>query len=205
MKYLKLLVMAAVAVAASLVVAGAGTAAAETILCTEAALPCPIAKADGVGTEVKASLVSGTSSKITTSYKTIECGKSSLTAKVTSAGEKIGASVEGLSFEECNCEVKVLGKGTLELEHVAATTSATAKSTGTEITTECSSVFGKIHCIYKTEATDLGTLEGGNAAKLKISEANVPRLATSAFCAEKALWEAEYEVSSPKPLFVEPE
>ena len=205
MKYLKLLVTAAVAAAALLVVAGAGTAAAETILCTEAALPCPIAKNDGAGTEVKASLVSGTKSKITAGFTTIECGKSSLTAKVTSTGKTVGASVETLTFEECNCEVKVLGKGTLELEYIAGSTNATATSTGIEITAQCnSSPFGKVHCIYKTNATDLGTLEGGSPAKVKVS-AGLPRLETSGLCEEKTPWEAEYEVSSPKPLFVEPE
>lgn len=205
MKSLKLLVVAAVAAAALFAVAGAGTAAAETVLCTEEALPCPIAKADGVGTEIKASLVSGAKSKITTVFKTIECSKSSLTAKVTSSGEKIGAGVEGLSFEECNCEVKVLGKGTLELEHIASSTNATAKSTGPETTVQCNSTpFGNVHCIYKTNATDLGTLEGGSPAKVKVS-AELPRLETNGLCNSEAKWTAEYEVTSPKPLFVEAE
>jgi hypothetical protein len=177
---------------------------AQTVLCTESAAPCPAAKADGEGTEIKASLVSGTKSKIATEFKTIECAKSSLTAKVTSTGEKIGASVEGLSFEECNCEVKVLGKGTLELEHIAGSNNATTKSTGAETTIKCSTIFGEVHCIYKTEATDLGTLEGGSPAKLKVSVASLPRLTTSGLCKEIAEWSAEYEVTSPKPLFVEP-
>ena len=204
MNYLKLFVVSAVAAASLFAVVGAAAADAETVLCTEEALPCPIAKADGSGTEVKASLVSGTKSKITTVFKTIECGKSSITAKVTSTGKKIGATVEGLTFEECNCEVKVLGKGTLELEHIASSANATAKSTGTEITTQCSSIFGPVHCIYETKATDVGTLEGGNPAKVKVT-VTLPRLATSGLCNEESLWEAEYEVSSPKPLFVEPE
>jgi hypothetical protein len=204
MKHLKLLAVTAMAAAAVFAAVGAGTAAAETVLCTQSASPCPAAKADGEGTEIKASLVAGTKSKITAGFKTIECGKSSITAKVTSTGEKIGAGVEGLSFEECSCEVKVLAKGTLELEHIAGSANATAKSTGTEVTTECSTIFGNVHCIYKTEATDLGTLEGGNPAKLKVS-VELPRLTTSALCNEKSLWEAEYEVSRPKPLFVEPE
>jgi hypothetical protein len=213
-KYLKIFLVAAVVAVTLPAVVGAGTAAAETVLCTESRNPCPAAKADGEGTEIKASLVSGTKSTLTTNFAPnftkIECGKSSLTAKVTSTGKTIGASVEGLSFEECNCEVKVLAKGTLEFEHIASSANATAKSTGTEITTSCNTVFGNVHCIYKTEATDLGTLEGGNPAKLKVS-VELPRLATNPLCGKAgepefpAKWEAEYEVSSPKPLFVEPE
>jgi hypothetical protein len=178
-----------------------------TILCTEKAPECPAGKSDGVGTEVKASLVSGSKSKLTTPYNNIECGKSSITAKVTSAGKAVGSSVEGLTFEECNCEVKVLAKGTLELARIAASDNATVTSTGTEVTTVCATISGNVHCIYKTEATDFGTLEGGNPAKIKVSGVNIPRLATDTRCneGEGAKWDVEYEVTSPKPLYIEPQ
>jgi len=172
-------------------------------LCTEAANPCPAGKGDRVGTEIKASL-SGTST-ITTSFLNINCGKSSLTAKVTSTNERIKARVEALTYEECNCEVKVLGKGTLELEPIASTTNAKIKSTGTEVTTNCSTIFGTVHCIYSTSATELGTLTGGNPATTDTEGLNLPRLSTSAICAEKANWDVKYEVTSPKPLYIEPE
>lgn len=206
MKHLKMLVIAVLAGASLLAVAGASTAGAETVLCAEKASPCPAGRAYGVDTEIEASL-SGTKWKITTTFKTIECAKSSITAKVTSIGETSGTSVEDLAFEECNCTVKVLAKGTLELEQIASTSNATAKSTGTEVTTKCETLFGPVHCIYMTEATDLGTLEGGNPAKVKISGANIPRLTTDTRCnegTESAKWDVEYEVTSPNPLFIEP-
>jgi len=179
---------------------------AETVFCTEKGMPCPTGKADGIGAEITASLVAGTKSKLTTPYNNIECGKSSISGKVTSTSEKISAGVEGLSFEECNCEVKVLGKGTLEMPRITGTENATVTSTGTEITTLCSTITGNVHCIYKTTATDIGTLEGGNPAKVSISGAGIPRLATDSRCneGEGAKWDAEYEVTSPKPLYVEP-
>jgi len=177
-----------------------------TVLCTEKASPCR-GKADGIGTEIKASLVSGTKSKLTTPYNNIECNKSSLTSKVTSTGKTIGSSGESLTFAECNCEVQVLTKGTLELERIASTNNATVTSNGTEVTTVCSTLSGNVHCVYKTESSDLGTLEGGNSAKIKISGADIPRLTTDARCnegTEGTKWDAEYEVTSPKPLFIEP-
>jgi hypothetical protein len=205
MKYLKVLAIAIVAGVAGLAAVGPSAAAAETVLCTESVSLCPASKADTIGTEIKASLASGTASRMTVSYKeSFQCGKASLTAKVTSTGKKIGASLEALTFEECSCEVKVLKKGTLELEHITGTINATVKSSGTEVTTQCSTIFGNVHCIYVTSATDLGTLEGGNPAKLKIS-AEIPREATNFLCNEESRWEAEYEVTSPKPLYVEPE
>jgi hypothetical protein len=208
MKCLKIFLIAVVAGVGLLAVNGVGLASAETVLCTEKATACPSNKAEGVGTEIKASLVSGTKSKLTTPYNNIECSKSSLTAKVTSTGKTIGSSVEALTFEECDCEVKVLGKGTLELAQITSTENATAKSTGTEVTTLCSTVTGNVHCIYKTEVTDLGTLEGGSTAKIKVSGAEIPRLSTDTRCSEGGIttkWDAEYEVTSPKPLYVEPE
>jgi SH3-like domain-containing protein len=208
MKCLKTFAIAVLAGAALLAVAGVNSAAAETVLCTEKTAKCPSSKADGTGTEIKASLVSGTKSKLTTPYNNIECGKSSFTAKVTSTGEKVSSNVESLTFEECGCEVKVLAKGTLELKGLASSVNATVRSTGTEITTLCNTISGEVHCIYKTEATDLGTLEGGNPAKVKISGAEIPRLTTNTRCNEGGFttkWDAEYEVTSPKPLYIEPE
>jgi hypothetical protein len=175
----------------------------QTVLCTEAKSPCTAGKADGAGTEIKASL--SETSKLTTTFKNIECTKSSITANVTSTSGKIRASVEGLTFEGCNCEVKVLQKGTLQLEQITSTVNATIKSSGTEITTECNTVFGFVHCIYVTESTDLGTLTGGSPAISDTESVNLPRLSTNALCAEKANWDVKYEVTSPKPLYIEPE
>ena len=176
----------------------------QTVLCTEKVSTCPLGKTDGTGTEIAASLVSGAKFKITNTFKTIECSKSSISAKVASTGEKITATVEALTFGECNCTVTVLKKGQLIFSHIAATDNGTLTSNGAEITGSCSTIFGTVHCIYVTESTDMGTLEGGNPAKIKSSAASIPRLTTHALCAEEASWDAEYEVTSPKPLYIEP-
>ncbi len=175
----------------------------KTVLCTEKVSTCPLGKTDGTGTEIAASLVSGAKFKITNTFKTIECSKSSISAKVASTGEKITATVEALTFGECNCTFTVLKKGELIFSHIAATDNGTLTSNGAEITGSCSTIFGTVHCIYVTESTDMGTLEGGNPAKIKSSAANIPRLTTHVLCAEEASWDAEYEVTSPKPLYVE--
>jgi hypothetical protein len=214
MKRLKMLATVAMAaasilaIAGQLGVAGASSPAAETVLCMEeATTPCPTARVAGIGTEIKASLVSGTKSKLTTPYNNIECGQSSITAKVTNTGEKIGASVEGLTFEECNCEVVVLAKGTLELQGIASSANATVASMAAEFTTSCNTITGNVHCIYRMPASDLGRLEGGDPAKLKTSSTEIRGLNAGSRCNEDELgtkWDAEYEVVSPKPLFIEP-
>lgn len=191
----KMLAVAAVAAASVLVIAG--------LLGAAGASPSTADKTVEPGITIQASLVAGTKSKLATFYGNVECGKSTIDAKTAIVGEEVRAAVQALDFEECNCEVKVLAKGTLELQRVGD--SASVKSTGTEVTTLCSTVAGNVHCVYVTEAIDLGKLEGGDPATIKIPSATIPRLATDPRCDRGAKWDAEYEVTSPKPLYINPE
>jgi RHS repeat-associated protein len=205
MKALKILGLVAVAAVASIALIGAGTASA-TALCKNNASTTSCSAAYGSGTEVKTSLVSGTKSKLVAEGLNVECGKSSMVGKSSNAGsasETVKGSIETLTFEECgNNTVTVLKNGSLEIHHTSGTDNGTVTSTGAEITILTHLPFlGTIHCIYATNSTDLGTLTGGNPAKLSVN-AEVPRVTTSPFCSEKATWTAEYEVTSPKPLYV---
>jgi hypothetical protein len=149
-------------------------------------------------------LVSGTKAKLETSFKNVECSKSALkgeTSNEGSATEEVTGPEGTLTFEECNCEVKVLKAGTVSTGWIAGTNNGTQQASSNESTVSCSTIFGPVHCIYATEGTDLGTLTGGNPAKLDAS-AEIPKLPTAAICSEKSHWTAEYEVTSPKPLFV---
>jgi hypothetical protein len=194
MKHVKMLGLAAVAAAALMAFVGAGTASATTLT--------------GVGGSV---LKTGTTihavnsgiAKLTTSFKTIECSKSTVQGKTTSeTGTAVTGNVEILTFEECNCEVKVLNKGSLSIERIGATSNGTLKSSGAEVTATCSSIFGNVHCIYATSNTDLGTLTGGTTAVMGISSADIPRLSTNALCDEGANWDATYKVDNPDTLNV---
>lgn len=62
--------------------------------------------------------------------------------------------------------------------------------------------FGKLHCIYVTANTDLGTVTGGNPSVTDISSADIPRLKTDTPCDPTANWDASCEVTSPRPLHV---
>ena len=220
MKYVKMLGLAAVAAAALMAIVGSSTASA-TVLC--AAEPtngnpatkgtvCPTNFAYIAGTEIHAVLDPGTGpAKLTTAFKNIECEESTVSGSTEnegSAAETVKGKVATLTFGKCNCEVKVLeegGKqkaGTLEVHWIPDTFNGTLTSNGAEVTANCSTIFGTVHCIYVTENTDLGTLTGGNPATMDIESANIPRLSTSGLCAETAKWDAKYEVTSPKPLYV---
>ena len=199
MKYVKMLGLAAVAAMALMAVVASSASATE--------LTSPAGTRVKTGTEVKAEN-EGTVT-LTTSFLNIECTKSTVAGKTTNeSGATINGTIEAknLTWGGCNCEVKTLAGGELSIESLK-NGNGTLRSNGAEVTSQCNTIFGAVHCIYKTNATDLGTLTGsgntGSTATMDIESANIPRLATSAICAEKANWDAKYLVTSPDPLLVD--
>lgn len=220
MKYVKMLGLAAIAAAALMAFVGASSASA-TVLCQENPIAkegektgttCPATKAYPKETEIHAVLDPGTgNAKLVTAFKTIECSESTVKGKTSNEGglnekgedEPVTGNVETLTFGGCNCEVKVLSGGTLSVSWISGTHNGTLKSSNAEVTTFCEkTLFGNVHCIYRTSATDIGVLTGGNPATMDIEKSNIPRLETNAICSEQAEWSAKYEVTSPKPLYV---
>jgi hypothetical protein len=194
MKFLKTLGLAAATAAVLTALIGSGTASAT-------ALTSPEGTVLKTGSSIHA--VNSGASTLTTEFKNIECKESTIQGKTTAeSGTTIPANVETLTFGSCNCEVKVLKGGTLSVQWTSGS-NGTVRSSGTEVTTSCSTIFGTVHCVYATSSTALGTLTGGNPAKVDISSADVPRLTTSALCDESANWDATYEITSPKPLYVD--
>jgi hypothetical protein len=202
MKYVKMLGLAAVAAAALMAFVGASTASA-TVLCANNGSTTACSSKYAAGTAIKAEN-EGTAT-LTTSFKNIECTGSNVegtTSNTGKSGEAVSGSVSSLTFTGCNCEVKVLKTGSLSVTWISGTDNGTLKSSGAEVTANCSTIFGTVHCIYATSSTDLGTLTGGTTAKMDISSADIPRLTTNALCDESANWDATYKVTSPDSLFV---
>ena len=208
MKYVKMLGLAAVAAAALMAFVGASSASAA-VLCKNNTTTGGCTEAYAKETVIESKLVAGKKAVLKTTFKNVECEESAVGGKTENAGGK-GVAVEGkvttLTFGKCNCEVKVLNEpgpyGSLAVNWVAASDNGTLTATGQEVTVTCSTLFGNVHCIYKTNATHLGKLTGGNPAKLNAEEAPVEKLTTNVLCSEQALWTAEYEVTAPKPLYV---
>lgn len=205
MKYVKMLGLAAVAATVLMAFVGASSASA-TVLCkvepTGEGTTCPTGQAYPAGTTTHE--VSEGAVKLTTTFKNIECSTSTIEVEITNEGsatETPKGPVNKLTFENCNCEVKVIKDGTQEFHWVSGSGSGTVTSTGSEITAKCSSIFGTVHCIYLTNETDVGTYTGGAEAKVDIQENEIPRLTTNSLCAEKAAWDGTYKVESPKPLW----
>jgi hypothetical protein len=213
MKYVKMLGLAAVAAAALMAFVGASSASA-TVLCktVPAANVCGAGWTYGAGTEIHAvnegNLVLTTGSEFTE----ITCKKGTVLGKTSNAGsatETVNGSIEAknLTWEECStpngkCTVATVKGGTLEVHSTATSGNGTLTSNGAEITSSCASIFGTIHCLYVTENEDLGTVTGGNPATMDIESTPINQLATSGLCPSAPKWDAKYEVTSPKPLYV---
>jgi hypothetical protein len=211
MKYVKMLGLAAVAMAALMAVFGASSASA-TVLCktkpTESGTTgttCPTGWAYPAGTKNHAVSVGGIA--LHTSGLTIECKSSTIEGEFENEGsatETVKGPVKTLTFEGCNCEVKVLKTGTQEVHWVPDTFNGTVTGNGAEITATCSTIFGTLHCIYVANNLDLGESTASTspetAAILHVN-VTVARSPTNALCEEEAKWTATYETTTPKPLW----
>jgi len=198
MKHLKTLGLAMLAAAALMAILGVGTASATTLENKTEVLE--------VGSFIKAHLESGTKWKLTTTFKTVECSESELTAATTNkTGGEVFANATW-TLGNCNCEVKVLSGGTISTAWINGTSDGTFVSSGFEFTTTCSTVFGNIHCLYRTKSTTLGTLTGskttGATATIDINETEIPREPTMPQCTEKGRWDGNYIVENPDTLNV---
>jgi hypothetical protein len=206
-KYLKLLVLAAVVVTALLAIAGTASAAeGETTLCkakegTEAAPTCSTANMYPPGTVIAAKLKSA-EAKLEAGIATVKCTESAVGGE-TKTTETPKGPITTLTFGKCNFVVTPLPVGgpygELTVHHSTGWNGIlTAEGVKVEVV-----ISGSIKCFYGGTITTGLTLIGGAPAVVKAINAPIPRLAgSSTSCASTALWNAEYEVTAPNPLWV---
>lgn len=134
----------------------------------------------------------------------VTCNKSTVKGKNTEKGGSSGP-VEALTFSECgNNTVTVVKGGTLTIEPTTAP-NGTLSSTGAEITVLIHGfLLGTVHCIYATNATDIGTFTGSGTTKgnatLDIDSAVIPQVATDGACGSESTWTGSYKVTAPTYL-----
>ncbi|HKF83819.1 MAG TPA: hypothetical protein VKB23_12775 [Solirubrobacterales bacterium] len=140
---------------------------------------------------------------------TIECN-GGVSGTVTGHGtsKTVTGPISSLTWTNCtnNWAVSTLKTGTLEAHNIAGTENGTLTSTGAEVTTKQSTTG--LHCIYSTNATDIGTLTsstatGGNAT-LDIA-ATITRTGGSSgfFCGSAGTWTGSYKVTTPTTGYVD--
>jgi hypothetical protein len=208
MKYLKIIGLAAVA--AMVLMAFAGSASATVLKKGPTTM--------AVGEEIKATLASGTSSKLITDPLSGEpitlntCTTSSVTGKITNAGSStstVVGSIEKANLTWSNCvsgSVTTIEGGTLEVHSISGTTNGTLTAKSLKITVN--TILDA--CTYTAgTGTHMGTLTGTSDttkhATMDIS-ATVTRVTPdpdNGTCPETAIWKGTYTVTSPTGLNVE--
>jgi len=211
MKHLKVLGLAAVAAMALMAIVGAGTASASE-LCSTNTAPCTGTKY-GQDTTISAQLKSGTVAFLTNSISNVACKKSTVLITTTNAGttgEPVkgqAPSPNGLTFSECSTASGTACTVTVQNLAYNGTLTATTKGNGTLTVQSGGSgdpgatvVCGfLINCTFSTASATL-SFTGGSPA---VAAANGISLSRSGgFCPSTSTWDAEYEVTSPKPLFI---
>jgi hypothetical protein len=202
MKYLKTLGLALMATAALMAFVGAGSASAG-VLCKNETDPCT--NKVKVGESVNSAIPMGKATFINTGAKNMECKNSTFSGEVEKEGGE-GAvpevKLKTFTFTNCNCEVFVISSGTYYVSNIVGTGSGRPFGTGQEIKIQCNTIlFGVVKCTYLTNNTLLGQLVGGNPAIFEIN-AELPLKAGSDMPCKEGIWTGEYDVSTPKPLYV---
>jgi hypothetical protein len=209
MKKLKMFGLAVVAAVALGAFFGAGSAAA-TEACKATESPCPETKMYKAGQEYHAVLKAGTVTTMTGALPVV-CNKSTFRGSQENTGgatETLKIKGESLTFEECSvsglCATATM---TMNIQPTIEVHSETTPDNGivTSKNFTTTAVCGGITCKYAGEVTTGLTLKGGNPATLVATKAPIPVEAESSefWCGKKAEWDAEYEVTTPKPLWID--
>lgn len=199
MKHLKMLVVAAAATAAMTAALGAGTASA-TVLCKTTTTPCgsPYAK----GTVLVPSLTGSNQIETLGGTNLVTCTATSTKITIENSGgaaSTVSGPITELAASGCTTTVQTLKPGSVEIHHIAGTDNGTVTGLFSEITTM---IFG-VSCIYGAGTSiDAGTLTGGENPTLKVNEI-IKRMGGAMICPAEVRWTASYNVTSPKPLYVE--
>ena len=204
MKYLKMLGLAAVTVAALMAFVGAGTASATVICKTEPiAGVCPEGWDYAAGTKGKASLKPGTTAVLRTTAGSVEdtCAESTVegTSENTgSATTTVKSTLTTLTFSNCTNTTDTLEPGLGELHWISGTNNGTLTTFGTRVTMN----LAGISCTYGTgTGTDMGTTVGGNPGSLAVN-AVINKVAGGFICPSDTIFQSEYVATNPTNAWV---
>lgn len=208
MKYLKMFGLAAMAAMALMAFAGAGSASATTLTCTNppgTKVVCP------KGTEIDASVEAETIKLTGTS--TITCTEGTVKGHIENPGsstETASGKTTEVTFPvaHCpNCSAVEVTNGTLEIhtdEEGVTNNNGTLTGSGFTAHLNC---FG-VTCNYITgNNLDLGTVTGssttGGLATIHIDATLTKETGSSFLCTNTATWEGSYNITSPTWLDVD--
>lgn len=211
MKYLKMLGLAAVAAAALMAFAGAGSASA-TVLCHGEESPCTTAWTKG--TEIEFQITSGTTARwFTTQGITInECSSGSLRGTITNAGSStetvkisVGSGSGGFNWSSCTTGQETVEGGEIEIHSITGSTNGKATIKGFSFRTDTVQ-YGT--CYYTAgSGVELGTITSSKSGEAVIDlETVLTKKEGSATCPLDVTWWEKWVQTAPSgtAFFVEP-
>ncbi|HET7417883.1 MAG TPA: hypothetical protein VFJ61_09695 [Solirubrobacterales bacterium] len=201
MKYLKVAGLC-LAVAAATMALGAGTASA-TKLCSVNTSPCPTGNTYGKGTAIKTQLVPGTKSTMSSGFVTVTCTESTMSGKTTSEGGAgaVTGSIGTVTWKNCTSGLGSCTASALNTPWPAEVTGSGGNGTMTVSKPGGKFTCGGTTCEYEGSKASV-SVSGGNPARAKASNVSFSKIGGSFLCSSTASWTAEYEVTSPNPLFI---
>jgi hypothetical protein len=202
MKSMKILGLCLLAVMAAMASLGAGTASA-TKLCSVNTSPCPAGNTYGKGTSIKTQLVAGTKSTMSSGFTTVTCTESSMNGKTTSEGGAgaVTGEITSVTWKNCTSGLGSCTASALNTPWPAEVTGSGGSGTMSVKNAGGKFTCGGVTCEYEASKASV-SITGGNPAKAKASSVSFTKIGGSFFCSSTASWTSEYEVTSPKPLFI---
>jgi hypothetical protein len=202
MRNIKMLGLGLLAAMAAMAFLGAGTASA-TKLCSVNTSPCPAGSTYGKGTAIKAQLVAGTTSTMSSGFVNITCTESTISGKTTSEGGAGAVKGEITSVTWKNC---TSGLGACTASALNTPWPAEVTGSGGNGTMSISGAGGKFTCggttcEYSTSKSSV-SVSGGNPATIKASNISFSKIGGGFLCSSTASWSGTYEATAPKPLFI---
>jgi hypothetical protein len=221
MKHLKIVGIAAVAAMAFMAVIGAGTAsAANTTLCKVEESPCKAENHYAIGTAISSTSSNAT---LTSNLGSVVCTKSSVGGKTTTTGSSktdVEGKIESLSFTGCELTTPFFGT-----KHACTVTSINTpykavitNNGGTKGTLTVSSGGtgdpgakvdcgqSVLRCQFTAKSLVLDALSTTATMAAMITAEAEPLERTvyeGGICPSESKWDATYEVTAPKPLYIE--
>jgi hypothetical protein len=182
--------------AAMALLALTASSASATVLCKSTTTPCQ--SAYGVGTKIDASL-SGSFQLKSGEAVLATCTGGTIKGSTSTVGgelEAVNAPIESLTWSGCTNTTHTTKTGELSIFHSTGTDDGLVEFKGTEVTF---AILG-VSCTYRPAG---GTLKGGESPSIEIN-AFATKIAGSFLCPAEPKWIAKYEVTEPKPIYVEP-
>jgi hypothetical protein len=198
MTYLRKIGAALAVVAAAMAMTAAAASAEQSTFCKVDETPCKSSNHYSTGTEYV--MKSKGAIKWVYTAATFLCEGAEFEGKTANTGSSTEA-VEMVNHTQflwsCSAPFDTLSGARMKVDWTKGTMNGTVKVTGLEY-----AFTNGTNCRYGGEIKEGVTMTGGSPALMTFKEAPVPKISGGFLCASAAKLSVEFEVTTPKPIYV---